>query len=129
MKKMNVALSAAKLARLLPLLLCFVLFGSADLVAQDFKSFDAAMNSVEEALKDLGDLNYQSNQSFNQADRVVMAKRAVYTKFMELAKESRSIEDAIEQLEEFIPPASKMHPDRRDAMEQANDALMDEISN
>ena len=105
MKKTNVALSfAARIMRVLPLLFCLVLFSSADVVGQDFKSLEDAGISVKEAYKDLSD-DYSDYPSLNatvadmsDAERDARLTMRVYQIWLQIADETQSVEEAWNRL-------------------------------
>ncbi len=108
MKKTNVALvhSATRWVRFLPLLLCFIVFGSTDLAAQNYKSADEATVSVREALEqvigDLSTTNERVDQQSASQKQTVFNFR-YYTEYLEQLAESGSTEDAMLALDKIYP--------------------------
>jgi hypothetical protein len=107
MKKTNVALfhSATRWLRYLPLLLCFIVFGSSDLAAQ-YKSQEEASISVKGALEQvIGDLS-TTNERVDQVS--ASQKQTIYT-FRYYTEYLTQISD-LEDTEEAMLALDKMYP-------------------
>ena len=131
MKKTNVAFfhSATRWVRYLPLLLCFIAFGSSDLAAQNFKSPEDATIAVKEALEQvIGDLDDTDRIDLvsNSQKQVVFTYR-YYTEFLERLGDLNDTEEAMLVLER-IYPVERQAQGRKHLAEEANDDLMDLIT-
>ena len=107
MKKTNVALfhSATRWLRYLPLLLCFIVFGSSDLAAQ-YKSVDDATISVREELEqvigDLSTTNERVDQMSSSQKETVYAFQ-YYTEYLNQLSELDGTEEALLALDKMYP--------------------------
>lgn len=108
MKKTNVALlhSATRWVRYLPLLLCFIVFGSSDLAAQNYKSQEEASISVKEALEqvvgDLSTTNERVDQQSSSQKKTTFEFR-YYTEYLNQLSDSGNTEEAMLALDKIYP--------------------------
>ena len=108
MKKTNVALlhSATRWVRYLPLLLCFIVFGSSDLAAQNYKSQEEASVSVKEALEqvigDLSTTNERVDQQSSSQKKTTFEFR-YYTEYLNQLSDSGNTEEAMLALDKIYP--------------------------
>ena len=131
MKKTNVALlhSATRWARYLPLLLCFIVFGSSDLAAQNYKSQDEAAISVKEALEQvIGNLNTTNERTDLQStsERKTVYTFSYYTEYL-TQLESSDTEEAMLALDK-IYPINKLQGSLQDIPEDVREDLMNLIT-
>lgn len=108
MKKTNVALlhSATRWVRYLPLLLCFIVFGSSDLAAQNYKSQEEASVSVKEALEqvigDLSTTNERVDQQSSSQKKTTFEFR-YYSEYLEQLSDLGNTEEAMLALDKIYP--------------------------
>lgn len=108
MKKTNVALlhSATRWVRYLPLLLCFIVFGSSDLAAQNYKSQEEASISVKEALEqvvgDLSTTNERVDQQSSSQKKTTFEFR-YYSEYLEQLSDLGNTEEAMLALDKIYP--------------------------
>lgn len=132
MKKTNVALlhSATRWVRYLPLLLCFIVFGSSDLAAQNYKSQEEASVSVKEALEqvigDLSTTNERVDQQSASQKQTVYTFR-YYTEYLNQISELVDTEEAMLALDRMYP-VIKLDEALRDIALDAREDLMNLIT-
>ena len=107
MKKTNVALPffAARVAKFLPVLLCFIFLGSSDLVAQNYMSLEDAQASVKEALEQVEDnvIAFNVNASaVTNDDQVNVQKQRIYKDFLKISTTTHSVEGTVAEMEESL---------------------------
>jgi hypothetical protein len=133
MKKTNVAFFsiAAKMVRILPALLCFILLSSSDLVAQNYKSLDDAQISVKEALGDIEsdviDLTASVNAG-NPDDTRNVVKLRLFNRFLDTSIELHSVANAVDRMEPYLKWQRQAEP-MKTYLREASEELMDLITN
>lgn len=134
MKKTNVASakSAVKWLRFLPLIICFIVFSSSDILAQNFKSYEDAMMSVrmemEQMQQDLPSASDSHNQMGN-SDKQDFFSYRFYNAFVGKLAETQDVEQSLEFIEEAMGMnnnswQSKLSPERAELLETAHESLV-----
>ena len=132
MKKTNVALfhSATRWVRYLPLLLCFIVFSSSDLAAQNFKSPEDAGNAVRGVLEQLiEDVNTSTTVRLDQQtaqEREDFFNYRYFNQFITSLGETGNTQEALAAVDKVYPVA-KLGDDEEMA-ENAREELLDLIT-
>jgi len=132
MKKTNVASihSATRWLRYLPLLLCFIVFGSSGLAAQNFKApVDAAISVKEELEQVIGDLSTTNERVdlVSSSQKQTNFNFRYYTEFLDQLSESNDTGNAMSALDR-IYPVERLEGVQDIAL-KAREDLMDLITN